>query len=210
MFNHKNFFFILVASLLTTVGNAAVRNCISSGNWSAGSTWVEGSSPSLGDTARVFNNATVTIDVLGASCSVLELGFSSTNGRVEITSLVGFLTVTNRITLGEGAGTGTIYMTDGNLVIGGSVDDVNGSIDAQGGTIKYGLLTASNQTILPATYHNLILGPGTKTAGGNLIVKGYLHIQSSSTFKAGSYSHSIYGDWNNEGTFSAGTSTIRL
>jgi len=204
---------ILATCFVASMSNGGVRNCISTGNWSAAATWVEGSSPSLGDTVRIFGNAAVTIDVLGASCSVLELGlagFINGYGRVEITSAVGFLTVTNRITLGDGAYSGTIHMTDGNLSIGGSVVVNNGSFDAEGGTIAYGLFTSSNQTIVPTTYYNLTLQPGTKTAGGNLIIKGELTIRPSAIFNAGNYSHSVYGDWNNEGTFSAGNGSVRL
>jgi hypothetical protein len=66
------------------------------------------------------------------------------------------------------------------------------------------------QTITSATYSNLTLAGGnTKTAGGNLTVN-HLTIGPGVTFQAGSYTHTINGNWINNGTFTAGTSTIQL
>jgi hypothetical protein len=66
------------------------------------------------------------------------------------------------------------------------------------------------QTITSTTYSNLTLAGGnTKTAGGNLTANHFT-ISSGVTFQAGSYTHTINGNWINQGTLSAGTSTIQL
>ncbi|SFW25178.1 T9SS type A sorting domain-containing protein [Chitinophaga sancti] len=70
---------------------------------------------------------------------------------------------------------------------------------------------SSAQTIPTGTYNNLtIAGGNTKTAGGALTVNGDLNIASGGTFAAGSYTHTVSGNWINTGTFTPGTSTIAL
>ncbi|MEI6124688.1 MAG: T9SS type A sorting domain-containing protein [Bacteroidota bacterium] len=81
-----------------------------------------------------------------------------------------------------------------------------------------------------AGYYNLTLsGSGTKTLPSSALqvranfnisgtadavahqalnIDGNIVIASSSTFTAGSYSHTLIGNWTNSGTFAAGTSTI--
>lgn len=67
------------------------------------------------------------------------------------------------------------------------------------------------QSINSGIYHHLTLSNGnTKTASGALTTNGDLTIASGTTFSAGSFTHTIYGNWANAGTFTAGTSTIVL
>ncbi|MBX2896129.1 MAG: T9SS type A sorting domain-containing protein [Cyclobacteriaceae bacterium] len=67
------------------------------------------------------------------------------------------------------------------------------------------------QTVNALTYSNLILSNGnTKTAAGNLDIRGTLTIGTSTTFSASSFTHSVYGNWINNGTFTAGTSTVQF
>ncbi len=70
---------------------------------------------------------------------------------------------------------------------------------------------AGNQNINGVTYDNLILSNGnSKTAVAGITVKDNITIASGTTFVAGSFTHSINNDWNNSGTFTAGTSTIQF
>lgn len=67
------------------------------------------------------------------------------------------------------------------------------------------------QTIPALTYSNLVLSNGnTKTATGNLDIRGNITIGTSTTFNAASFTHSVYGNWINTGTFTAGTSTVQF
>ncbi len=67
------------------------------------------------------------------------------------------------------------------------------------------------QLINAISYDNLIFSNGSnKTAAGNITVNGNITIATATTFIAGVYIHSIYGNWVNAGTFTAGTSTIQF
>lgn len=67
------------------------------------------------------------------------------------------------------------------------------------------------QNINAISYNNLRLSNGNnKTAAGNIIVYRDLTIGPGTTFTASSYIHSIYGDWINNGTFNAGSSTVEF
>ncbi|MEJ7627140.1 MAG: DUF2341 domain-containing protein [Ferruginibacter sp.] len=67
------------------------------------------------------------------------------------------------------------------------------------------------QNINAITYNNLVLSNGNlKTATGDITTNKDITIETGTTFTASSYTHSIYGNWNNYGTFVAGTSTIQF
>lgn len=67
------------------------------------------------------------------------------------------------------------------------------------------------QNINGITYNNLNLSNGNnKTAISALTVNNSLTIGSGTTFIPGVFTHSIYVNWNNLGTFIAGTSTIQF
>src|SRR5204863_6977811 len=60
-------------------------------------------------------------------------------------------------------------------------------------------------------YDSLILsGGGAKANIGPLTVNDDLTIGAGTPFNAGSFTNSVYGDWINNGLFTAGTSTIQL
>jgi hypothetical protein len=67
------------------------------------------------------------------------------------------------------------------------------------------------QNINAITYNNLILSNGSnKTAQGGITTNDDLTIAAGTTFIPGSFTHSVYGDWNNNGSFTAGASTIQF
>ena len=67
------------------------------------------------------------------------------------------------------------------------------------------------QNINAITYSKLILSNGnTKTAVGDFTTNKDITIATGTTFNGASYTHSVYGDWINNGTFTAGTSTIQF
>src|SRR5262249_2518796 len=70
---------------------------------------------------------------------------------------------------------------------------------------------AGAQTITTTTYHHLTLsGGGTKSAGAAVAVNGDLTISNGVTFDGGTFSHSLKGNWINNGTFTPGTSTVQF
>ncbi len=132
--------------------------------------------------------------------------------------------------------TGTWTRTAGTLNGGSSTLRLGAGFSGTGGTFASGTGTIDwnangNQTIAAVTYYNLSLsGSGTKTLTGvssvsndftlngtvtttaalALTVGGNIQIASGATFNAGAFTHNIGGDWQNSGTFNAGTSTINF
>lgn len=83
-------------------------------------------------------------------------------------------------------------------------------------TVEYNSVNGVNQTIFATpTYGNLTLtnntgsGSSTKTAGGNLTIAGNLTISNAfTTFASGtSLSHSVAGNWTNNGSFTYTTAS---
>jgi hypothetical protein len=89
----------------------------------------------------------------------------------------------------------------------GAISSITASI---GSTINYnGSIAQTIYDILSPGYGNLtVTNNSTKTAGGGLDVRGNILINSTATFSASTLSHSIGGNWTNNGSFTAGTGTI--
>jgi len=70
---------------------------------------------------------------------------------------------------------------------------------------------AGNQSVIAETYYNLTFANGgTKTTAGDVSVRNDITINSGVDFDASSNTISIYGDWINNGTFTATTSTVQF
>ncbi|GEO05907.1 hypothetical protein AAE02nite_35710 [Adhaeribacter aerolatus] len=75
-------------------------------------------------------------------------------------------------------------------------------------TVEY---NGSTQNIAGTTYHTLILaGTGTKTGLSGFTTNGNLQINSGVTFKAGNFTHTIKGNWLNNGAFTADAGIIQF
>ena len=144
------------------------------------------------------------------------------------------ITVTNNNTLTVTtalAGTGTLAQAAGatlNLNFTGAPGITGLTATASGNTVNYGF--AGTQTVFPANYYHLTfsntsaktLQTGTTAISGNLTLSGTasatavtgltiggnVTIGTGTTFNAASYTHTVAGNWNRSGTFTAGTSTI--
>lgn len=67
------------------------------------------------------------------------------------------------------------------------------------------------QNINGISYYNLTLSNGnTKTPSAAFTINNMLTISVSTTFIAGAFTHSVYRDWVNLGTFTAGAGTIQF
>ena len=149
------------------------------------------------------NNFTIAnaLDVTGS--------LSTTN----TTTFTGTSTVSGTPNLNNVTVSGTSLQLAANAVLGvAGTLTLTGTLNVTGSipnTVNFN--GSGAQTITATTYHNLtIAGGSTKTAGGALTVNGDLNIASGGTFVAGSYTHTVSGNWVNTGTFTAGTSTIVL
>gem|GEM_PF-1925272 len=124
----------------------------------------------------------------------------------------------------SGRGTKTL---NGNLIVGGflsianniTLDANNSSITIAGDWNNFGnFITQQNvecngneQIINASTFHNLILsGNGTKFANGNLRIEGNLIIEPNATLAVNNFTHTLKGNFFNNGTFLEGTSTMLL
>ncbi len=67
------------------------------------------------------------------------------------------------------------------------------------------------QSIVYTSFNNVTVSNGnTKTPSAGLTIGGTLTISAATTFAAGTFTHSIAGNFVNSGTFTAGTSTVTL
>jgi hypothetical protein len=103
-------------------------------------------------------------------------------------------------------GTGSVLGIAGAYVLTAGTFDTSTTTP---NTVSYN--APGPQTILAVGYDNLTCaGSGAKTAGGALTVLGDLFISPGTSFSAGSFTHSISGNWINDGSFLAGTSIIQF
>ncbi|HLP06011.1 MAG TPA: T9SS type A sorting domain-containing protein [Paludibacter sp.] len=104
------------------------------------------------------------------------------------------------------------------------------TLNGTGSTVNYN--RAGTQTVYPVNYANLTLAgtsaktlqTGTTSISGNfttsgsatvtgvtgLTIGGDVNIGNGTTFTSGNYTHSIGGNWINNGIFTAGTGTVNL
>ncbi|MCX6927139.1 MAG: hypothetical protein NT154_28625, partial [Verrucomicrobia bacterium] len=87
----------------------------------------------------------------------------------------------------------------GNLTLSGSSGAVVKSMPGSALSIS-GNLTASQGSATTVSF----------TAGGAFTIGGNLSLGTATTFSAGSFSHSVGGNWVNNGTFTGGTSTVTM
>jgi fibronectin-binding autotransporter adhesin len=164
-----------------------------------------GGSVSLASAVKVAGNATIMNGTLDCGAYVLS---RKTNG--------GTLSVGNGGTLKIGG-------------VNGMPTSFTTRTFAALSTVEY---SGSNQSVSAEAYGNLVLsGSGTKTlpgtaltlagsftmkgtasatAAATIAVNGNFSLGTGTSFNAGTYSHSIKGDFSNSGTFAAGTSTVTI
>ena len=179
----------------------------------------------------IFGNVTINNYFDGGSYVHYIYGNWVNNGvYVYGTSTIQFIG-TGNITVGTSdfyhiifGGTGTIAAT-GSLSIYGDFT-INNYFDAgsythyiYGNWYNYGIFVYGTSTIhfsgsgniflnSEEFYHVIFGGTGTITATGTLIFHGDVTINNY--FSAGSFTHYVYGNWTNTGTFVYGTSTIQF
>ncbi len=206
---------VSTAASLDIKGNLAVSGSLSA---SAGSISMSGTSKTIsGAGTRSFSvlnisgSITTDADFSIASGLTVEGSFSASAGT-------GTFTGTSTL-----SGTADLY----NATINGtSLQLSSGAVMGVGNTftISSGTLNVTSsipntvrfngsgaQTVNAITYDVLQLSNGnTKTAAGGITVNNTITIGAATTFAAGAYTHSIYMDWNNNGTFTAGSGTVQF
>lgn len=132
-----------------------------------------------------INNATMTINVVGASasmsCGSIAMAATNTNNRVlTVTTDDGTITVVGDITMdGDGIRNIVSITGSGKLNIGGSFLGILGGAFDPGANSTVEYTGGGTQNIRAADYHNLFFsGGGTKTLDGNTSISNTLNFTS--------------------------------
>ncbi|MBO9562132.1 MAG: hypothetical protein J7621_05130 [Niastella sp.] len=200
-------------SAYTVTGNLNIGGTLSH---TAGTVTMSGASKSiLGTGTKSFYGLAVTGTVTSAvNFSVASLlnvtgSLTATAGTATFTG-TSFLSGTANLFNVTLNGTSLQLSTNAVLGIAGAYTVTAGTLDVASSvpnTVSFNGTTA--QTVNGGTYHHLTLTNGnTKTAGNTITVNGNITIGAGTTFSAGSLVHTVNGNWINQGTFTAGTSTV--
>ena len=162
--------------------NITVNGNLTMAGTAADYIYVDGGGLTLGPGASLTLPSTYTLNQEQSTGGALTLGAGAT------------LNVNGAAVTGS-----TNYVTGSNFPGGFSYYNLTG------GTVSYGASTA-NQTIYnPAAYGNLTIADGSSyaaTAGTGLTINGNVLINNNATFNGGSsLSHTVGGNWTNNGTF---------
>ncbi|MDB5280202.1 MAG: hypothetical protein JWR61_5157 [Ferruginibacter sp.] len=203
-----------VASLSIT-GNLSVSGSLTA---STGTITMSGASK------NILGAGILSFAVLSVTGTVTtDAGFSISSSLIvagSLTASAGTATFTGTSTL---SGTANLF----NLTVNGtslqlsanSVAGISGVLTITSGTLNVTSSTPNTvnfngtgaQNINAITYNNLTLSNGnSKTAVAGITVNNDITIATGTTFIPGSYTHVIYNDWYNYGTFIAGSGTIQF
>ena len=152
---------------------------------------------STGSNFKIDGNLSGT-GMLTATAGTVTFGGASTFGGTH-----------NLFNVTVASGKSLAMVTNAKMGIAGAFI-VSGTVDVttnMPNTITYN--GAAGQMVLGRTYNNIVFDKaGTKTAGGALTVNGNLTINAGSGFNAAGYSHTLEGNWINNGAFTAAASTV--
>lgn len=159
----------------------------------------------------VIGSVTASASISMSSDLSVTGALSATAGTISFIGTSSFSGVANlfNVTLN-----GTSLHLGGNSVLGvaGAFTRTAGTFDVTSTTpnrVDYNSTGA--QSVLGTTYDDVSFSAGgTKTAAGSLTVNGNVLINVNATFNGGTYTHSLYGDWINNGAYAAGSSTVQL
>ncbi|MET4141741.1 hypothetical protein [Pedobacter sp. UYP1] len=206
---------VSTSSTLVITGNLSVTNSFTS---SAATFTMTGTSKTISGAGTISfsilsvpGSVTTNANFSISSSLAVNGSLSATTGTATFTgtsSLSGIANLFNTTI----NGTSLKLSANSNLGIAGVLTITAGLLDvttSAPNTVNFNGSGAQN--INAITYNNLTLSNGnSKTALAGLTINNNLTIGTGTTFIPGSFTHSIYGNWNNSGTFTAGTSTIQF
>jgi len=205
---------VSTTSSLTLTGNLSVSGSLTA---STGTITMSGASKTISGAgskslSQLYVSGSVTTDADFSIASSLTVNgsFSASAGTATFTgtsTLSGTANLYNATINGTSlqlASTSTLGVANTLTITAGTLN-VTSSIP---NTVNFN--GSGAQTVNGITYDNLTMSGGnSKTAAAGVTVKRDLTIGASTTFVAGAFTHSIYHDWINNGSFSAGGSTVQ-
>jgi len=213
---------IILGFMLQTIAlNATDYHSVGSGNFTTTTVWEDGSSNNpTGDFYKDTTNTFIIYDghdiIINDSVSCLGLtvgqGVSGTltfgfDGTAQFLYVQGDLTIAAGGTIDVSANSATHTMKiTGNLSNNGNVNLRNSSSQVVNTTLDGTINIGGLNTI---TFNNLTINSGTVTALTALDVDGTLTIENAATFAAGGLTHTVSGNWTENGSGAmTGSSTI--
>lgn len=178
----------------------------------------------MSGTGKTMSGAgTITLFTLSVTNSISATSSATINGNLSggvLTATAGTFTFTGAPSSLSGTanlfnttvnGGSTLQITSGSTLGIASTFTLTGSLDVTAGNNTVNYNGTGAQSIVATTYHHLILSNGnTKTAPGAVTTNGDLTIGTTTSFAAGTFTHTIIGNWTNNGTFTPSTGTVQL
>jgi fibronectin-binding autotransporter adhesin len=208
---------ITTTSTMTIAGNLIANGVLSASSgtvtFSGLNKTISGSGPVQFAAFRVTGILTTVKDLSISSNIDIVGALTATSGEYTINGTSTFSGTANIFDLEITSARTLIMSSHSYLGIAGAATLQAGGIfnpiSNTPNTINYN--GSGAQSIVFDTYNNLIVSNGgTKTTNGNLTVIRDFTIDSGTTFTGGGYTHNIQRNWTNNGTFTAGTSTIEF
>lgn len=203
-------FNVLVAGDLINSGGIGDINTITH---TSGLTTVAGNVVSnAGGSLRLNGNLTAQSDILITNNSIIRIGGSANSrtisvlGDLDIELGSSFLTIDNQDYT-------HIVEFNGDVIINGVfdlyLDATSQTIVRMNGNVPHAF--SGSPSAIPQFY-DLVLNStsNTTTVGYGIDLEGSVTIEAGSTLEAGTFTHTVAGNWTNNGTFSNGTSNIRF
>ncbi|MBI4616409.1 MAG: hypothetical protein HY720_22550 [Planctomycetes bacterium] len=179
-------------SWLNSVGGTFLTELQDAGDQVVLSGGSDASPKTIQSNGQAFINLLIPAGAVYRATDSLVIGTAAQAGRLRVDGkliVVGALTFVNAATVFE-TGTGTIEFA------GASPQTIPVPPNGAGGSNPYFNLAVSNTNAAGATL------------GGDITVNGALTIKSGGKLAGSTRTLTLVGDWTNDGTFSAGTSTV--
>jgi hypothetical protein len=206
---------ISTTSNLLITGNLSVSGSLSA---TVGTVTMNGSSKTITGAGTIGFFALSASGTLSATASFSIASSLDVSGS--ITATAGTAIFTNTSNLNGTANlfnvtiNGTSLTLSANAVLGiaSNLTITAGALNVTANTTNTVNFNGTGaQTVNAITYHHLSLSNGnTKTAVGAITTNGTLTIATATTLAGSSYTHQVYGNWVNNGTFTAATSTVQF
>lgn len=202
-----NYYNLTLSQAGTTFNASSALTIDNNFNIAAGTFVDKGKTISIGGRWDRTGSYTATGTVVFTGSTAVTIPAGETFNNLTITgtskSAFGTLNVSGILTLSAS------FSGGGNTInVGGTFNGGNYYTYTSGGTINFN--GSGAETIATGTVNNLTITTGTVTASGAVTVAGDFNI-AGGTFKTGSFTHTLNGNFTNAGTFTAQTgSTINF